>query len=77
MGEWKYGSTINELGGTSTINELGGEWSASCPGHFIFGERAPSFHWTKGWVGPKASLNVKMRKISCLCLQLKSEPTNL
>jgi len=30
-----------------------GEWSASCPGHFIPGERAPSTHWTGGWLGPR------------------------
>jgi hypothetical protein len=30
----------------------GGEWSASCPGHFIPGERGPGIHWIGGWVGP-------------------------
>jgi hypothetical protein len=28
----------------------GGEWSASCPGHFSPGERAPGTHWIGGWV---------------------------
>jgi hypothetical protein len=28
----------------------GGEWSASRPGSFSSGERAPSTHWTGGWM---------------------------
>jgi hypothetical protein len=34
----------------------GGEWSASCPSHFIPGERAPT-NWIGGQVGPRASLD--------------------
>jgi len=30
----------------------GDEWSASHPGHFTRGERAPGTHWTGGWVDP-------------------------
>jgi hypothetical protein len=26
------------------------EWSASCPGHFTTGERAPGISWIGGWV---------------------------
>jgi hypothetical protein len=29
---------------------VGGEWSASHPGRFIPGERAPGTHWIGGWV---------------------------
>jgi hypothetical protein len=36
---------------------LGGEWSASRPGRFTPGERAPGTHWIGGWVGPRASLD--------------------
>jgi hypothetical protein len=35
----------------------GGEWSASRPGHFTPGERAPDTHWIKGCVDPSASLD--------------------
>jgi hypothetical protein len=35
----------------------GGEWSASRPGRFNLGERAPGNHWIGGWVGPIASLD--------------------
>jgi hypothetical protein len=33
----------------------GGEWSASRPGRFTPGERAPLTHWMGGWVGPRGS----------------------
>jgi hypothetical protein len=33
-----------------------GEWSASRPGPFIQGERAPGTHWIGGWVGLRAGL---------------------
>jgi len=32
----------------------GGDWSASHPGHFIPGKRAPCTHWIGGWVCPRA-----------------------
>jgi hypothetical protein len=40
---------------TSTL--AGGEWSASRPGSFTPGERAPDTHWIGGWVGPRAGLD--------------------
>jgi hypothetical protein len=33
---------------------VGGEWSASRPGRFTPGERAPGTHWIGVWVGPRA-----------------------
>jgi hypothetical protein len=36
---------------------LGGEWSASFPGRFTPGERAPGTSWIGGWVGPRAGLD--------------------
>jgi hypothetical protein len=35
----------------------GGEWSASRPGRFTPGERAPYTHWIGGWVGPRAGMD--------------------
>jgi hypothetical protein len=34
----------------------GGEWSASRPGRFTPGGRAPCTHWIGGWVDPRAGL---------------------
>jgi hypothetical protein len=35
----------------------GGEWSASCPGRFTLGKRAPGTHWIGGWVDPRTGLD--------------------
>jgi hypothetical protein len=40
-----------------------GEWSASLPGHFTPGERAPGTHWIGGWVNPRADLDDEEKKI--------------
>jgi hypothetical protein len=32
----------------------GGEWSASRPGHFTPGERAPVTYWIGGWLAPES-----------------------
>jgi hypothetical protein len=45
-----------------TIALYGDEWSISCPSHFRPRERAPGAHWIGGWVGPRASLNVVMKR---------------
>jgi hypothetical protein len=49
------------------------EWSASRPGRFIPGERAPGTHWIGGWVGPRAGLDfVEKRKfLTLLGLELR------
>jgi hypothetical protein len=44
---------------------VGGEWSASLPGRFTPGERAPDTHWIGGLVNPRAGLD-DMEKIKCL-----------
>jgi hypothetical protein len=42
---------------------VGGEWSASRPGRFTPGERAPGTHWLEGWVSPRVGLDdVEKRK---------------
>jgi hypothetical protein len=46
---------------------VGGEWSASRPGYFSPGERAPGTHWIRGWVDPIAGLDgVEMIKFFTL-----------
>jgi hypothetical protein len=50
-----------------TLAKYGGEWSASCPSRFTPRERAPGTHWLGYWVGPRAGLDVVMRKIHSLC----------
>jgi len=49
-----------------------GEWSASHPG-YSWG-RSPCTHWTGGWVGCRADLNVAAKKKSLLCLCWKLVP---
>jgi hypothetical protein len=51
IGECMYRSTF------SWPPLVGGEWSASRPGRFTPGERAPSTHWIGGLVDPRAGLN--------------------
>jgi hypothetical protein len=41
---------------------VGGEWSASRPGHFIPGERAPGSHWIGGCVDPRVSMEDKEKR---------------
>jgi hypothetical protein len=46
----------------------GSKWSASHPGHFTPRERAPGTHWIRDYVGPRAILDVMMkRKIPSPC----------
>jgi hypothetical protein len=44
----------------------GGEWSASLPGRFTPGERAPGTHWIGGWVDPRSGLDDEKRKFLAL-----------
>jgi hypothetical protein len=37
------------------------EWSASCPSHFMPGTD-PKYHWIGGWLGPRFSLDVVLKK---------------
>jgi hypothetical protein len=50
-GEWTYRRMIL----ASAL--VGGEWSASRPGRFIPGGKAPVTHWIGRWVGPRAGLD--------------------
>jgi hypothetical protein len=50
-----------------TLALAGGEWSASLPGRFTPGERAPDTHWIGGSVGPRSGLDdVEKRKFFAL-----------
>jgi hypothetical protein len=51
-----------------------GEWSASRPGRFTPGERAPGTHWMEGWVGPRTTLDdmEKRKFLPLLGLKLRS-----
>jgi hypothetical protein len=39
------------------------EWSASRPGRFAAGERAPLTHWIEGWVGPRGGLDAVVKQM--------------
>jgi hypothetical protein len=57
LGELRYSSTHSL---TSAVD--GGEWSTSRPGRFTPRERAPGTHWVGGWVGPRAVLDVVVKR---------------
>jgi hypothetical protein len=57
IGEWRYSSTHSL---TSALD--GGEWSASRPGRFIHREGALGTYWIGDWVGPRAVLDVVVKK---------------
>jgi hypothetical protein len=40
----------------------GGEWSASRPGRFTSGDRAPGTHWIGGWMGSRAGLDAVTKR---------------
>jgi hypothetical protein len=42
-----------------------GEWSASRPGRFAFGDRAPDTHWIGGRVGPRTGMDDMERENIC------------
>jgi hypothetical protein len=52
-----YGGVDVETHVFLTSALVGGGYSASRPGRFTPGERAPVIHWRGGWVGPRAVLD--------------------
>jgi hypothetical protein len=52
-----YGGVDVQTRVFSTSALVGGEWSASRPGRFTPGEKAPGTHWIGGWVDPGAGLD--------------------
>jgi hypothetical protein len=63
---------------TLTSAPDGDEWSTSCPSHFNPNETALSTHMIGGWVGPRASVDmvVKRKKNPFPCQELNSQPTH-
>jgi hypothetical protein len=62
-----YGGVDVQIHIFLTLALIGGEWSASCPGRFTPGERAPGTNLIGGWVGPRAGLDeVEKRKFLTL-----------
>jgi hypothetical protein len=56
---------------TSILSER--DWSASSPCRFTSGETALGKHYTGGWEGLTAGLNVTEKgKVYCLCQDLNS-----
>jgi hypothetical protein len=61
MGEWRYSSTIHDLGTSCT------RWPASHPSRCTPWERNFCTDWVGGWLGPRAGLDaVEKRKTSPL-----------
>jgi hypothetical protein len=52
-----YGGVDVQIHVFLTSALVGGEWSASHPGLFTPGERAPGTHWIEGWMDPRAGLD--------------------
>jgi hypothetical protein len=68
-GEWRY---------SSTVREVGARWerSASRPGRFTPGERAPGTHWIADWVDLKTGVDA-VEKIHTSFPCLESNPGRL
>jgi hypothetical protein len=63
----KYGEVDVEIQIFLTSALVGGEWSASRPGRFTPGERAPDIYCIGDWVDPRAGLDdVEMKKFLTL-----------
>jgi hypothetical protein len=52
-----YGRVNVQIHIFSTSALVGGKWSASRPGIFTPGERAPGTNWIGAWVDPRAGLD--------------------
>jgi len=59
-----YGGVEVQLQTFVTLALNRGEQLASCPGHSTPRERVPDFLWTRGWVGPRASLDTVKKVVT-------------
>jgi len=57
-----YGAVEAYLHTLTSALDGGDEWSASRPRHFTPRERAAGTYWIGGWVGPRASLDVVVKR---------------
>jgi hypothetical protein len=57
---WGSGGIAPRILLTSALDR--GEWSASRPCRFTPREGAPGTHWIGGWVGPRAVLDVVVKR---------------
>jgi hypothetical protein len=73
-----YGGVAVQIHISLNSTLAGGEWSASRPGRFTLGERAPCTHYIGGLVGPRAGLgdleNRKFLTLPGLELRYLSRP---
>jgi hypothetical protein len=60
-----YGKLDIEIYSFFTSELVAGEWTASCPGRFTLGERAPDTRSIGGWLGPSTSMDDTERRYSC------------
>jgi hypothetical protein len=60
-----------------TSAQAGIEWSASRPGRFTPGERAPGTHWIGGWVDPRSGLHDVEKREFLILLGLELRPVRL
>jgi hypothetical protein len=68
-----YGEVDVQMDILLTLALAGGEWSASRPGRFTPGQRAPGAHWIGGWVDLRAGLDdlEKRKFLTLLGLELR------
>jgi hypothetical protein len=52
-----YGGVDVQIHIIMTSALVRGEWSASCPGRFITGEKILGTHWIGRWVDPGSGLD--------------------
>jgi hypothetical protein len=70
-----YGEVDVWINVFSTSALIVGEWSASRPGRFTPGERAPGAHWIRGWVCHRTGVDDVERRKSCPYRDSNSDPS--
>jgi hypothetical protein len=57
-----FGGVDVEIQVFLSLELVGDERSASRPGRFTLGEKAPGTHWIGGWVGPRTGLDDERKR---------------